>query len=255
MLFKRSFMIPVFAVAVTSLSVVTAGAATITQVLIDYDDGIANGIHDVAVRNGGFESPVAGDMQPFSNTDNWINVIGLQSAEARRNNLPSASGSHSSVDNLNTNFDRNFGIDTGFTISEGDTFDLSFSAVRAFGSDSTSEVTVELFYTDDDTIGGAATVIGAGFSVDDLNFLGGSGASTTDWETFTTSFGPIALGDGAIGKSLFLRFEQTAGPGFTKTDNWFLSATSIVPEPSSYALGLIAVAGVALFIRRRKAVK
>jgi len=211
-------------------------------ILVDYDDGIPNnGIHDVAVRNGGFESPPAGDFQPFSNTDNWINLQGSQTEEARRTNFQDT-GIFSSVNNNSPT--KMFGLDTEYTVALGDVFDLQFSARRALKSSRDTTLTADLFVTDDDTItGNVAAIIGT-VIVSNMPKV---------FTTYGDTFGPILAGDPAIGKRLFLRFEQSDGPGYSRTDSWYLVVTP-VPEPMSLLiwLGLPAVGSVLLVRRRRR---
>ena len=112
---------------------------------MDYDDGDGgNGIHDVAVRNGGFESPASTvDGVSFEDTDNWQNLSGAQTASARRTNIKDT-GLYSSVNSVNSPV---YGLDTEHTIAAGDIFMLEFRARRAASSDATSTITGDLFYT------------------------------------------------------------------------------------------------------------
>ena len=68
----KATLTTVAAASLVSVAVPSAQAA----ILVDYDDGLANGVHDVAVRNGGFESRRRPSMAFHSNTDNWQNLSG-----------------------------------------------------------------------------------------------------------------------------------------------------------------------------------
>ena len=221
------------ATALGVLTVLAASASGMT-ILVDYDDGIAgNGIHDTAVRNGGFESPFSTvDGVTFTDTDNWQNLQGGQDAIARRTNLQDT-GDYTTVNQDSPTLQ--FGLDTEHTISSGDIFFLEFRARNAFNATAASTITAEIYYTTDDTIGGSATVVGT-VTADNMS---------TTFAAFNDTFAPIAGGDAAVGKNLFLRFEQSAGPGFTRTDGWYLT---VVPEPSS--LALLSFGG--LFVARRR---
>lgn len=204
-------------------------------ILVDYDDGNAgNGIHDAAVRNGGFESPATGvDGEPFSNTDTWENIQGAQTEQARRTNI-NHTGSYSSVNS--TSASKMYALDTGRTIAAGDIYTLEFYVRGAFESNNTTRVVADLYFTADDTIGGAATVI------DTIN----SGELTTSFVVRNATFSAVGAADPEVGKSLFLRFEQSTGPGFSRTDSWYLE---VVPEPMTM-LTIAALGG--LVIRRRR---
>ena len=206
------------------------------MILVDYDDGIAgNGMHDTAVRNGGFESPDTGvDGEPFSNTDYWVNAGGDQSAEARRTNIADT-GSFSSVNGESRLV---FALDTEHTIAAGDSFAVEFRSRRAYLSDATSTITAELYYTADDTVDGAASVLGTVTAT----------AMATSFATYGDAFAAIPAGSDAVDRNLFLRFSQSAGPGYTRTDGWYVTAT---PEPAT--MGLLALGGLALLRRRRRA--
>jgi len=224
-------------VAALALASRQANAALI---LVDHDDGNAgNGVHDSDIRNGGFEGPNTGvDGEAFSNTDFWVNIgTAGQGDQARRTNI-NDTGDYSSVNNGGGS--RIFALDAGRTLQYGDVLSLEFRALRAFQSNSSTAITADLYYTADDTITGTPTVI-------DTILTGGM---PTSFATFSSPFSPVS--GAAVGKNLFLRFEQSAGPGFTRTDSWSLSVEPI-PEPTTLLIwSLLAGLGVGLGWRRRK---
>ena len=54
--------------------------ATGSTLLVDYDDGLPNGIHDASIRNGGFEEGTAG--QTIIETPVWLNTFNPEAATA-----------------------------------------------------------------------------------------------------------------------------------------------------------------------------
>ena len=44
-----------------------------SKLLVDYDDGVENGIHDASIRNGGFEDGTAG--QSLADTPDWVSAF------------------------------------------------------------------------------------------------------------------------------------------------------------------------------------
>lgn len=214
----------------------SASAAHGAKILVDHDDGLDNGIHDASVRNGGFEDPFTGSDEPFSNTTNWQNIgTGNQGANARRINI-NDTGLYSSVNNTTDLI--LYGLDTEHTIGVGHEFTLEYRARNAFNATADSTITAELFYTDTDLIDGTATTFASLVATN----------MSQSFETFNATFAPIETGDAAVGKNLFLKFQQTAGPGFTRTDSWSLT---VVPEPTSLLVGAIGLGGIAMRRRRK----
>ncbi|MDB4353982.1 hypothetical protein N9Z02_01625 [Akkermansiaceae bacterium] len=65
----QSLTLPLSATISTGNEVYEAGSA----LLIDFDDGIDNGIHEASLRNGGFEEGTAG--QSFVDTPSWVSAF------------------------------------------------------------------------------------------------------------------------------------------------------------------------------------
>jgi len=183
----------------------------------------------------------------FQSTPNWVNVGGATTMQATRTNLPSPDGSRNAV--LSLSGDRIFGSElglNGYTVSEGDTFDVQYEWRDAFNwNDNLDKVAITLFTTDDNTITGVATQLVVDFS----------GLSTTNntYETVDHD-GIYTATNGDDGKKLFLTFQGQSGEGsdtngFARFDNLTLEVTQVIPEPSSALL--ICLAGISLMGRRR----
>lgn len=232
-----------------ALSIGSAHAGT---VLIDYNDGVTGGGHDAAVLNGGFESgtDLSGTAN-FVDVDNWLNMRGLESVQATTDTL-SATGARSAIMSGNTSL---YALNTGYTIGAGDFFTGSFDWRTALNSTVNDVMKVTLFYTADDTLPATATEFDAGL-VNLYSFTASPATALNTYETASWTSPAIALGDGAIGKTLMFRFESlgqsTPVPiHFGRMDNLYLEAMS-VPEPSS--LGLVAFLGSGILLRRRRLV-
>jgi len=202
------------------------------------------------VLNGDFNAGSAdGDATDdnFQSTPDWVNVGGATTMQATRVNLPSSDNTRNAV--LSLSGDRIFASElglNGYTVSEGDSFDVQFEWRDAFSwNDSLDNVAVTLFTTDDDSVTGNATPL-----VVDLSGL--STANNT-YETVDHNGIYTATANDA-GKKLFLSFQGQPGEGsdtngFARFDNLTLEVTKAIPEPSSALL--ICLAGIGLALRRR----
>lgn len=218
----------------TSLfAAISVSAATI---LIDYDDGLSNGIHDASVLAGDFDS-LAGTTGA-----GWDFSIGSSVAEWA-NTLPSGVGSDGNlVIGSTSGATKVPSMDTGATIALGQTFDLSYMWRDAFGWDAADRVSMVFFYTADDLVGGAAT--------DVLTFTSTATNTSADWDTESTIAASYDVDvTSVVGKNLFVRFDTTAtGSEFARLDNVYVS---VIPESGTYAL-IAGILGLCSVMARRR---
>jgi len=120
-----------------------------------------------------------------------------------------------------------FGINTGYTLKEGDSFDLTYMWRDAANwDDGADQVTVELFYTNDNSFTGTRTNV--------LTLTSGLSLASNSWqsESILGASGNNLSGIDAQNKTLFLAVTTTADQGeFARFDNVYLRAIP-VPEPS-----------------------
>ncbi len=222
------------------------GGLHAATILIDYDDGVAGGGHDAAVRNGGFESgsDLVGDAT-FANVDNWINMRGLESVQATVDTL-AKTGNRAAITNGSLQL---YGLDTGYTIQVGDQFTGTFDWRTALNSEVNDVMKITLFYTADNTLPTTATV---GDATDFYSFTATDATALNIYETASWTSAAIGVGNAAVGKTLMFRFESlgTSVPTpyeYGRVDNVFLQ---VVPEPATPGMFAIVGAGF-LLIRRR----
>jgi hypothetical protein len=184
-------------------------ATVARNVLIDFSDGNAgNGIHDVAVRDGGFTGqPLDTGISPP-----WQ---ALQGGEQFKDDLPPGIGS-----------DRNgvmvtgrvYAVDTGHTLAQGDVFNLEYFWRDAWQWDSGDSVEMVLYYTDTDAIDGVPVSVFA------LN--SGSRDATGTWEGEYGTSAAFA-DDAGVGKTLFAKLQADSDSGaFARMDNIFLEVVA-----------------------------
>ncbi|MCP5488150.1 MAG: hypothetical protein H7A43_05825 [Verrucomicrobia bacterium] len=175
------------------------------------------------IRNGNFNADTSAvDSRNYAVTPFWQNT-GLtapdQTLEATRLNLDFDGTRNLVVTDTDTVI---AGMDTGYQISLGDLFDVSYVWRDAFNwNDGADRIVVTLFVTDSDTISGTRTVLATSTSR----------ASTVNsaYESFEHS-GFYTAGAGAAGKKLFVEINGWDGNGnpngFARLDNFELTATT-----------------------------
>ncbi|MCF7973914.1 MAG: discoidin domain-containing protein [Phycisphaerae bacterium] len=173
------------------------------------------------ILNGNFNSLVSEstvDAQPYDNVVGWYNIApsGNQTTQATRANL-GFDGSRNAV--LAGGTHRYSAMDTGHTISAGESFDVGYVWRDASGwDDAVDEVVVILFVTDDNTITGTRTDL-----VQDL-----SGLSTQDSTYEEVDHDGIYEATAAdAGKILFVMFaaNTTTTSRFARLDNFTLEVS------------------------------
>lgn len=262
--------------ALTGFVAIPAGAG----VLIDYDDGLANGIHDASIANGGFEDSEQAGGRSLAAKEDADNSAGdipgfyySYFAEATAGGADTdADGPEVFLWDTGGNPDRRSAV-TGFggiggpadrrqlmivpdasawTIADGDKFHLEFDVKEGNLWDNGDQVQVRLYAVDKSS----------GYSETELTVPGSGGAISIDvnddgsWSTATIDFevdydGNTAGYDSGIdGQQIGIRiFGSGARNEFAILDNFYLTATP-VPEPGS--LVLVAMGGLAVCGRRHR---
>lgn len=220
--------------AVVFGGVVLAGAADAATVIVDN-----------TTLNGSFETGTS------TTPATWV-AYGATSSVGRGS--PSAAisgttheGNYSLVvglggDGVTTS---NGALNTGYTILSGDTFSFSFWYNGAFGWDEGDQIAYQLFYTSDNTLGGAATAFYSGA------VSATPGTSSANWQQFAAT--GIAATGGSTGKTLFVLFTRGAGVTTNEFARVDQVALSVVPEPSVLGLAGLGL-GCALAFRARRRV-
>lgn len=232
---------PLLSIGAVILFAASGNASTI---LIDYDDGIANSIHDAAVRNGGFETAtVSGSplQATFANTGSWVNRGSAgQSASAVIQNNP-VHGLNRGVGGDNPGA-RMHVIDTGYDLVTGDLVNFSYFWRDGSGWEDPSDKTrFTIFTTVDNTFSG---------TLDQSSELLSALSAAND--SYQEHAGAFNIGAAMNGKRLFIGIDGVNGgattTGFFFIDDVYVDVAS-VPETSSMLLGSL---GVLALIRRRR---
>jgi hypothetical protein len=110
--------------------------------LVDYDDEVANGIHEVSIRNGGFEDGIAG--QSFFDTPNWVAPFSPEAdgVTCTLNLSPATGELHGQASGFvlveageeRAHPSQAFDF-TEWTVAAGDSFDIEVSAMAGFNFD------------------------------------------------------------------------------------------------------------------------
>ena len=214
-------------------------------VLIDYNDGVAGGSHDAAVRNGGFESgtDLTGPAN-FVDVEGWLNMRGLENAQASIDTFPKT-GTRSAITSGDAAL---YAQSTDYTIQSGDQFSGSMDWRTALNSEANDVIRITLFYTADDTLLTTATTADA---TDFFTFTANNATALNVYETASWASTVIGAGNAAIGKTLMFRFESlgTSTPTpieYGRVDNVYLQ---VIPEPGAALLGGL---GMLALLRRRR---
>ena len=214
-------------------------------------------IMDANTLNGDFEDGT-GETSPrkFTQVDVWVNEgTGFDfETDAAANNLGSPSGIDTGV--WNAMIDDN-GLDgvrihtvaTGYSLQEGDFFNVSFDWRDAFGWEDGDQAIVRLVSFSGGGTPGNNTGIAWSFTLSDTR---GAGATAT-WRSVSGTSQTVGNFAATNGGLLYIQAFGITGPfgtegDFARVDNIVVTA---VPEPSTYALfgGLIALVCV---LRRRR---
>ena len=190
-------------------------AGNVSALVIVGDDTLNGNFNNLIVSD-------SNDSQSYSNTVAWENIgTGDQDNEATRNAPENRLYDDTRNLVLCGGGGRVSGLDTKYTIVEGDVFDISYVWQDAWlWDDGTDQVSVALFVTDDDTISGARTNL----------VVDASGISTQN-DTFETvnHTGVYTADAGDAGKCLFVEIKNTAaGESYGRLDNFTLVRRSLV---------------------------
>jgi alkaline phosphatase D len=179
----------------------------------------ANAIIGGSLLNGDFNADTSiVDSRTFADTPRWYNLTGNQTTQATTLSgaLPTPNDSRNAA--LSDAGDRQFALDTGYTLTSGQKLELSYQWRDGAGwDDATDQVRVILFSTSDNTPSGTRSDI--------ASLLSGPSTVNNTYESFSAPFAPIPAG--ANGKRLFVVFEGVDGNassnGFANLDNFTLS--------------------------------
>lgn len=190
------------------------------------------------VRNGNFNTTTSEiDSGSFGQTADWQNIgTGDEDIQATRN-APSGAlydGTRNAV--ISSNPDRIHGQNTGYSIKQGDVFQISY--VWRDGVDfnhATDQIKVRLFVTHNDIIGGTPTELAV--------FDSGLSRQSQAWQF---AYGVSSPAGAAFdGKTLFLSIDMkdSGGNRFARVDNF-----QLVINPNTLLIPMFGLWGLAALI-------
>lgn len=220
----------IFAIFLAAAAV-TAAAQTM---LIDFDDGIpGNGIHEVSVRNGGFEEGAAG--QTFAQTPSWSSYYspeGDTSTLTLATNVPTGAlrGTAGGWSGTGTRQQPTITIPaSAWTIAAGDVFSVSVDWRNGSGFSGQLEVVLHVVDAAGNPVLDPTNGEGAG---DRLLSRTNALITTNQYQTFAITSNPVSEGSPWIGKQIRLRLLNTGSrTSFAMIDNVSLAAESGEPPP------------------------
>lgn len=205
-------------------------AAAISQatILVDYDDGLDNGMHDAVYGNGDFEDPESTGSASFLEVAKWENLqVSKQGFELTKYE---ADGNQTAM----LARGRWLAQDLNYTIQADDQFSASFMWKADSNWGGSDKIKMVLFYKTENDPNGLDHVL--------FELEGTDPAPHFDFSKLKEEHSD------AIGKELWVRFDLTAGKKhYVRMDNVYVE---VIPEPAT--LGLVGVFGAMLvWIRRR----
>lgn len=179
----------------------------------------ANAIVGGALLNGDFNADTSEtDSRSFSDTPHWFNLAGDQSLQATTltGGLPGPNNSRNAA--ITDAGDRFFALDTGYTLTTGQTLELDFRWRDGPGwDDQNDHIRVTIFTTSDGAVTGTRADLGS--------YLTGASQVDSTYQVYSRSFNPIPAS--ANGKKLFVLIEGVDGnsdpSGTANLDDFLIS--------------------------------
>jgi len=175
-------------------------------------------------RNGDFnEDEEPSDQRNFEQTPFWENISGASTIICSRTNLTNVSGSRNAqISHAATQL---MAQSTEHTLSEGDSFSLSYQWRDAFNwNDQTDQVNIILFVTADDLIESERTIIAS---------------SASPYSTINNTYETVSANDffvadlTYVGRTVFVAIDTISddGNGFCRLDDFQLSVGALESDP------------------------
>ncbi|TWT48588.1 PEP-CTERM sorting domain-containing protein [Botrimarina hoheduenensis] len=196
-----------------------------------------------SLRNGDFNADTSTiDQRSHDETPEWINIgtSGVQTGVATRTNLGFDGSRNGQITDSPSSI---FGLDTGYNIVSGDVYNISYQWRDAFNwSDVFDNVSVSLFTTADNLIGGAKNTLATSLS--------GASSINNAYESFVQNSLYSAV-PSDIGKRLFVELGGLDGNGstggFARVDNFMLTEGFIPPPTPGTPAAPSPLTGINLF--------